>query len=191
MSGSTDVGVGRSAVIVPIELLPPLERARLAGDPVAVLGVPAHITLLFPFLEPRLLGSDVLGRLAGVIGREPAFDVELASVAAFPASGDSAGVVYLPPDPAEPFVRLTRAIWAEWPDHPPYEGAFDEVIPHLTIAEGSSRLAEVEAVARAALPLRQRVEEAWVIVEGADGRWRRLARLALGPRTPPRAVGSC
>lgn len=180
MAGSTGIGPRRSAVIVPIELPPALERVRAVADPVARLGVPAHVTLLFPFLERPLLRPDVLGRLAAILGREPAFDLDLAAVRAFPGVDDSAGVVYLAPEPAAPFVRLTGAIWAAWPDHAPYEGSFDEVVPHLTIADGTRRLAEIEAVAAPHLPVRRRAEEAWVIVETDDGRWTRLARLPLG-----------
>ena len=45
------------------------------------------------------------------------------------------GVVYLEPDPAEPFVRLTRELVERFPDHQPYNGTFtaDEVIPHVTV----------------------------------------------------------
>ena len=47
-------------------------------------------------------------------------------------------VVYLAPEPSEPFDRLTEAIDARFPDFPPYAGAFDGVIPHLTITESAA-----------------------------------------------------
>ena len=46
-------------------------------------------------------------------------------------------MVYLAPEPAAPFVALTEAVGAEFPGFPPYGGAFDEVVPHLTISEAN------------------------------------------------------
>jgi 2'-5' RNA ligase len=170
----------RSAIVIPVELSASLEAARLSGDPVAALGVPAHITLLFPFLEPRVIDAATETALAAVIGRERAFEFTLVEVRSFPPGEASAGTVFLAPEPAAPFVRLTRAIWAHWPDHPPYGGAFDTVVPHLTLAEAASRQAEIEAIARADLPMRRRAEEAWLLVEGDGGRWSHRGTFRLG-----------
>ena len=52
----------------------------------------------------------------------------LASVGRWP------DVVYLAPEPDAPFRRLTAALASAFPDYPPYEGAHEEVIPHLTVA---------------------------------------------------------
>lgn len=176
----------QSAVIVPIPLPPALEGVRAAAVLVAGLGVPAHVTLLVPWLEPLAIGAGDVATLRGIVAGEPVFDVELASVRSFPADADQPGTVYLPPEPAEPFVRLTRAISATYPDHPPYGGAFDTIVPHLTIADDTAWLADVERIAATALPARRLVSEAWLIVEGDDGRWTRRARLALGrPIRPP------
>ena len=176
-----------SAIIVAIALPAELERVRLAYLPVGQLGIPAHVTLLYPFLAPDRITAEDITRLRGVMRGEPAFTVELTSVRAFPAGSDSAGTVYLVPIPPDVFLRLTRAIWASFPDCPPYEGAFDVVIPHLTLADDAARLGEIEERVRPALPLRRRVSEAWLIVEGDDGRWTRRARLALGPPSRARA----
>ena len=45
-------------------------------------------------------------------------------------------VLYLAPEPAAPFVELTQAIAARWPDHQPYGGEFDSVVPHVTVVNG-------------------------------------------------------
>ncbi len=72
---------------------------------------------------------EVIGRAAVV-----RYDcVHFGSGEAFPAN-----VVYLAPDPAEPFVALTEALAAAFPDCPPYGGAFDEPVPHLTIGHTRS-----------------------------------------------------
>ena len=46
---------GRSGVIVRIRLPPELEELRQRHDPMAPFGVPAHVTLLYPFL-PLMAG---------------------------------------------------------------------------------------------------------------------------------------
>lgn len=67
------------------------------------------------------------------------FDFRLTSVGNF---GD---LKYLAPDPAEPFIQLTQTFVAAFPQWPPYEGAFNEIIPHLSIGDRLS-VAEVSAV---------------------------------------------
>jgi hypothetical protein len=87
-------------------------------------GLPAHVTLLSPFPAPS---SGVVAAMRGVLRGVQAFDVVFREVRSF---GD---VSYLAPEPAKPFVELTHALVERFPAWPPYGGAFDEVIPHLTI----------------------------------------------------------
>lgn len=70
------------------------------------------------------------GRTRADPRRAAAFPFVLSAVGRFP------GVLCLAPDPAEPFIALTRAIEACWPQHPSYEGAFDDVVPHVTVVKG-------------------------------------------------------
>jgi hypothetical protein len=76
-------------------------------------------------------------------------------------------VVWLAPEPAEQFRRLTSVVGAAFPDLLPNDGEFDDVVPHLTIGGPSRgtvdelRLA-ADAVARQ-LPLRTRVQEVAVL----------------------------
>ena len=55
----------------------------------------------------------------------------------FERTGRFPGVVWLAPEPAEPFIALTELLAAAFPDHPPYEGAHDEIVPHLTLGLGT------------------------------------------------------
>lgn len=96
-------------------------------------------------------------------------------------------VVYVAPDDPEPFVALTSAVVAAYPDHPPYGGAYAEITPHLTIGHGQElgvlRSAEQEVLPR--LPFRQRVDhvELWSgpdLAGGRGGPWRRVRDYALG-----------
>jgi hypothetical protein len=75
-------------------------------------------------------------------------------------------------------VALTEACAERWPDHPPYAGAFDEVIPHLSLVEGPEPPGLAERAA-AQLPLRARAEEVWLMAPQRDGSWRECARVPL------------
>ncbi len=75
---------------------------------------------------------------------------------------------------------LTEALWRRWPQCPPYEGAYDEVIPHLTVAVGDGDFAAVERQIEPLLPISAAAEEVWLIVRGEDGRWARELFFPLG-----------
>lgn len=125
-------------------------------------GLPPHITVFYPFLNVRTIDSDTESALAALLEAVPCFDFEFSDIGRFP------GVVYLSPEPATPFVEMTQALAERWPDHQPYEGAFEEIIPHLTVAYGApipNGLAEQ-------LPVRLRAEEVWLMSRVAR-RWTR------------------
>ncbi len=166
-----------SAIVARVPVPPILERLRRRWDLAAGTGVPAHVTILFPFLPADALLPEVRRDLAAIAAAHQPFDVRFERVDRFP------GVVYVPPDPATPFIRLTEAFAARFPDYPPYGGAFDVVIPHLTVAESADApLDEIAAVAGRALPFRHRIAVLEVLVEGGEGRWHTRWRLPLGVR---------
>ncbi|WP_334662122.1 2'-5' RNA ligase family protein [Streptomyces bottropensis] len=79
-----------------------------------------------------------------------------------------------------PFRRLTEAIADRWPETPPFGGQFDEVLPHLTIAQGQDDavLEEAEADLCGRLPVTARVSSVDLMVH--DGtRWQQRASFAL------------
>ncbi|MEP7159289.1 MAG: 2'-5' RNA ligase family protein [Chloroflexota bacterium] len=168
---------GESAIIVPVNVPIALARLRDRMDPSAADGVPAHVTLLYPFISPTELKDDVRRTIERIVAREPSFSVNFRVVARWP------NVVYLPPQPAEPFKRLTAALAAEFPDYPPYEGAHAEVVPHMTIAQDvpDDYYAAAEHALPALLPVRDTVREAWLIGHLPDQPWHTLWRLPLGP----------
>jgi 2'-5' RNA ligase len=165
-----------SAVVVHVPEAEPLVGGwRRAHTYDAPLGMPAHVTLLYPFV-PRAEVAQAEPRLAELVAGHDAFDAKFARTARFP------DVLYLEPEPAGRFLDLTAAIAAAWPEHPPYEGVHESVVPHLTIAESEDAglLDYIAAEIEPQLPVRQRVEAASLFVEGDDGRWRAQSRLALG-----------
>jgi 2'-5' RNA ligase len=103
---------------------------RLRWDPAGV-AVAAHVTVLFPFLDPDRLDDAVDAGLREIAAGVEPFEVRFARIGRFPT------VTWLEPEPNEPFARLTDAIASRWPDHPPYEGAYAEVVHHLTVADGA------------------------------------------------------
>ena len=65
-----------------------------------------HVTVLFPFLPARGLRPEVRRELASIAADHQPFDVRFAAGRRFP------GVVYVGPEPAAPFTRLTEAVVA-------------------------------------------------------------------------------
>jgi 2'-5' RNA ligase len=163
-------------VVVTVPEAEPVVGAwRLRHTYDAPLGMPAHVTLLFPYV-PAARVADAEKRLAALVAAAAAFDVEFRRSARFPE------VLYLAPEPPEPLLALARAIWAEWPEHPPYEGAHETVVPHLTVAESDDQalLESIAADVEPQLPLAAHVREASVFVEDERGRWHEHRRLPLG-----------
>jgi 2'-5' RNA ligase len=158
----------RTALIVAVPEAEPFVGAlRHAHDPSAALGAPAHITILFPFASPQSVDEVTVGEL---IGTHEAFDYRLTGVAVF-----ADGATYLTPEPAEPFIALTNAVAARWPEHPPYGGAFETVIPHLTVSTSAPVAVD------APFPISARAEHVVLIEEDDHARWAERRRFALGP----------
>jgi 2'-5' RNA ligase len=173
-------GTRQSALIVPVPEAEPLVGAwREQYDDFARSGVPAHITLLYPFLGPEETATADLGRLEALFALATAAPFRLVAVRRF-----SRGVLYLAPEPDGFLRELTRRIQALYPDHPPYGGAFEDVIPHLTVAqvEDHAVLDEVEAAVAPGLPIAVDPAEAWLMIEAEDGRWRAVHVFRLGSR---------
>jgi 2'-5' RNA ligase len=176
MSTGTSSGRRQSAILIPVPEAEQLVGSyRLQHDPVAIAGVPAHITLIVPWLPPDEIRPGDLAELSEVLRTEPPFDFSLARVSWF-----GRGVLWLAPEPAEPFVKLT-AVLADRFATPPYEDDFDEVIPHLTVAHATDGT-ELDSVAETlslTLPIQCRAEHVWVMV--GDGRaWTARERFRLG-----------
>jgi 2'-5' RNA ligase len=175
------IGVAETALLVPVAAAEPLVRShRLARDPVAPLGVPAHITVLYPFLPPDEVDQTVCDAVTEVLDGFPAFDFALTEVRHFPE-----GVIYLAPEPADPFTAITHALTDRWPEHPPYGGTYTDVIPHLSVAvmNGASAV-ELEADLNEGLPVRTRADAVWLMEGQPDDRWAIRAVFPLsGDRT--------
>ncbi len=146
---------------------------RQPQHPGATAGLPAHVTVLYPF---RLAIDDedaaLIGELASKI---PAFDVTFARSGRFPR-----GFVYLVPEPAQPFLDLTAALVDAFPDCPPYGGAYDQLVPHLTVADGldQAAAASLQADLAAALPIVAPVTHLTLLQH--ERAWRAVRQWPLG-----------
>jgi hypothetical protein len=170
-----------SGILVPV---PEAESAvgplRTWLDRAAGWGVPAHVTVLYPFVPPDAINAAVIETAARAVASVPAFGCEFARTCWF---GED--VVWLAPDPAAPIRALTSAVHAAFPQFPPNGGAYAGVIPHLTIGDrpdgGASALRAAEAEVRLLLPVRTFVRCAWLMTgTQAPGSWRAIAELPLG-----------
>jgi len=151
---------------------------RAAHDPSAAVGVPAHVTLLYPFVERDRLDAAAEAGIATAIERSGVapFEVRFERSARFP------DVLYLAPTPAEPFLLLTGALVDAFPEHPPYGGAFDTVVPHLTVADDpAADLDVIDASLRSGLPIVAPVREVSLMAHAATG-WTPLMRFPLVSR---------
>jgi 2'-5' RNA ligase len=159
-----------TGVVVPVpEAAPLVASHRLRLDPSAAQGMPEHITLLYPFVPAD---DAVIQALRGVFRDVRAFDFVLTGPAWF-----SQAILYLAPEPPAPFRALTRALVERF-GVPPYRGAFEEIVPHLTVAmeEGEAGLA---AELAHGLPIAARATEALLLVRSGGG-WVTAARYPFG-----------
>jgi hypothetical protein len=159
---------GSSAVLIPVPAATQVV-ALVGGD----TDLPPHVTLLYPFVVPRRLDAAVEASLGEALATVRTFEFRLARIASFP------GVLYLVPEPADAFVRLTRAVWSRFPSCQPYGGGYSDIIPHLTIGEDTTVPEKLSAV-EALLPIETSAEEAWLMVTNGNGSWSTRRRFPLG-----------
>ena len=167
---------GRCALVIPVPELEPIVshwRDR-TGHP-AGRRMPAHITVMYPFLSSHELSTDVYSGLADVCGRTPPIEVTFRSLGTFP------GVVYLAPSPVEEFRGLTERVVEMWPGLQPYEGAHTDVVPHLTLAytDDAGLVHRIAEEVEPQLPISSALNQA-CIFELADAKWRHRFSLPFG-----------
>jgi 2'-5' RNA ligase len=164
-------------VIVRAALPPGLDRLRRRSVGDAIVGVPAHLTLLYPFVEPARLGPAVRRVLGAIAATTQPIDYRLVGAATWPDT------VYVAVDPAAPFVALQGRLGEAFPDFPIYGTDSTFVfVPHVTVAEGAAvhDPATLADPGWRALPLSGRAAAIEVIARPTDAPWRTIWRLPLG-----------
>lgn len=90
--------------------------------------VPAHITLLYPFVPPEQV-ETAIQELNRTCARITPFEVTLDHYGTFK------GAIFLEPSDLEPIVQLHHLLSGAFPDYPVYGGEHGtELHPHLTLA---------------------------------------------------------
>jgi 2'-5' RNA ligase len=172
-----DPGTESALVVEVPEAEAAVARHRERLDENAALGIPAHITVIAPFLPRAGLGPPVLDELSRLFGAVPRFRFRLARTAWF---GDQ--VLWLAPSDPGPFRALTERAFAAFPACPPYGGQHTDVVPHLTVGlrQPLAELRAAEESIRPQLPIEARAAAVSLLVGPASGGpWTRTARFPL------------
>lgn len=170
--------VSRTAVVIEVpeaESIAGAWRRDLTAD--GALGMPPHVTILFPFIPLDEFVADDLARLRAVAARHRIFDFALSRTAWF---GDD--VLWLAPEPAPGFHHIIEDVATTFPALRPYGGAHDVTVPHLTLG-ASDDTAALKAAAikvEALLPVHAKARALAIFAETADGRWARRHVIPLG-----------
>ena len=157
-----------------------VEPFRTRYDPSAAAGMPAHVTLLYPFKPPGEIGEVDIEMLDRCLASFRRFDFALTTIRRF-----SNGALYLAPEPDEPFRQITLAIWGCYPETPPYGGRFSTIVPHLTIVEPGEGCeieriaAEFAAAGDRTLPIRATASEI-ALMDTLTGSWQVRTTIPLG-----------
>ena len=169
-----------TAVVVPVRLPAPLEGLRRRTTPEAATGLPAHLTMLYPFVTPDALNEDLRLTLVAILSPIDAFDYRLAERRHWPDT------LYAAVAPEAPFRALQATLAAAFPEFPLYQGAF-EFDPHVTVVWGP-RSGDADVATDPAwnlLPVSRQAAFVDLIVR-VDGRWQRRWRFPFqDPARPP------
>ena len=151
---------------------------RAAHDPAAEAGVPAHVTINYPFRPADSDPKAVQAKLRRLMAPQPAFQLRFEKIGRFPT------VIYLAPEPVEPLLSLIELVSAAFPESPPYEGVFDRIVPHLTVADVQepADLDRIETRLKDRLatlpPVESEIDAVWLLQNSGDG-WRQVEPFPL------------
>lgn len=173
--------MAESALVILVPEAEPLVASfRARHDPSAAEGVPAHVTLLYPFAPPDQIDTTELDALRGLFAPIMPFGFAMTAARRLPG-----GVLYLAPEPADAFRQLTLAIWQRFPALPPYGGRHADIVPHLTVAQIADAVAldcvaaAFAATAQGRLPIAASAAEV-ALLDNCAGRWQINATFRLG-----------
>lgn len=162
----------QSTLLIPVLNAEPIVgKWRKQYHSSALRGIPTHITLLFPFLNPQLITESVINDLSSQFKKIRAFQFSLIKIGTFP------NVIYLEPFPCEPFIELTKNLVAEYSDLQPYDGIYKSINPHVTLAmlsatnDFSNILKAIETDIFHELPIQSIAKEAWLMEKDIDNYW--------------------
>ncbi len=162
------------AILVPAAE-PLVREFRARYDTSANEGMPAHITIIWPFIHPDELNDHTIVRIEKIIAESPPISFALVDICHFDRTA-----LYLRPEPDDTILTLIQAVQETFPDYPPYCGAYGgSPTPHLTLAQVNTPRAfdradmEFRRLSKGRLPIR--VEETDVsLLERRNGLWHEI-----------------
>jgi 2'-5' RNA ligase len=151
-------------------------RRRL--DPTTAAGVPAHVTVLYPFVPPAQVTAATVTALQEAVAPAAPFSCTFGRTGWF---GED--LLWLAPSTSAEFDELTERVHRAFPEQVPYGGEH-EPHPHLTVGYGRhasvTALRAAEAAVRARLPVVARVDRLHLMAGArAANSWRVVAELPL------------
>jgi 2'-5' RNA ligase len=168
-----------SALIVEVpEAEPAVHRHRKRLDANAPLGIPAHITVLAPFMPLQMIDASVLTQLGKLFADVSPFQFRLDRTDWF-----SDHVLWLAPRDPGPFSDLTQRVFRTFPAFPPFEGKHDVVVPHLTVGYGHlvNDMRTAEEAIQDSLPIDARAAAVTLMTEQSPGgNWTKSTTFAFG-----------
>jgi 2'-5' RNA ligase len=106
--------------------------------------IPLSLTLLAPFVPRDSLTQEHVETLRDFFAARRPLVFDLVRLAEFPRL-----VVYAAPEPEDELLAAMRALWALFPDYPPYGEPGNDPPPHATLAQLGDDPASVrDAVAK-------------------------------------------
>ncbi|MFD9407129.1 2'-5' RNA ligase family protein [Streptomyces sp. NPDC059989] len=166
---------GTTAVVIVLPDAAPLLDAAWRIDPALVRrGLPAHVSLLYPFVPESALTSQDEKDVRSLAARFPAADLLLEEVVT------ASGFVAVTVPGLQPIVDAFRG---QWPGLRPYRGRFGaRSAAHVTVAMGADNpaaAAHVRAAIGGLLPLRTRAAAVQLVVLTEKG-WQSRFTVPLG-----------
>lgn len=147
-------------------------------DPSALEGMLAHITINYPF-QPKQTDRELLiEELSDLFSGFPSARFKLTELRQSPDT------LYLAVEPEQPFKDLVVAVANRYPESPPYGGAVDEIIPHVTVAEETPDVEfrdiawEFASSSKGQLPIEGMADEIW-LMDYKDGVWSKTVAFGL------------
>jgi hypothetical protein len=141
--------------------------------------IPLSLTLLYPWIPAASVTRRDLDELRSFFAGQPRLDSELVGLAEIPGK-----VVYAVPQPDGELRATMRAVWAKYPEYPPYQVPGTDPPPHCTLGrlEGDHVVTLGQVAARVAplLPIRCVVDEATLLEEYEIDRCRVRETFPLG-----------
>ena len=152
---------------------PELEQAHWELYPERVdENIPLSLTLLYPFAPPDETEQHFETLHDFFAGRSP-LEFSLTRLAEFPGSG-----IYLVPEPEDELRATMRAVWALFPQYPPYGRPGGDPPPHASIGrfaadpDPDTLVARAETRVAPLLPAPFVVREATLMEMHEPDRWR-------------------